>query len=292
MPQPEPQTLSTLLSPWWLLAAVAVCLPVCVVVFWRIGRWWITDQPVPPPIDGTAPRIGFPPWVGLALFVAMQVLMGVIVLAYDSATDEGLLPWDPQAVPDILRPGLFLALAVPPIAGLIALRLLGRRAAAAVGVRLGAVGPGLAHGVVGFAAILPVCIAALIVNAVIVQMLGGRVEVHPLLDTVQKTREPWVMILAGVQAAVLAPLAEEFMYRGVLMMALVKQIGVTGALVVSSAVFGVVHLPAEPQAVLALFVLGMALGYVAHRTRSLVAPIVAHALFNALMVLGTFLGPA
>jgi len=65
--------------------------------------------------------------------------------------------------------------------------------------------------------------------------------------------------------------------------------GAIAALVVSSAVFAVVHLTAEPQAVAPLFFLGMALGYVAYLTRSLVAPVIAHALFNALMISGTLL---
>jgi hypothetical protein len=87
---------------------------------------------------------------------------------------------------------------------------------------------------------------------------------------------------------VLAALAEEFMYRGVLLMTLLKEIGFWPALVFSSAVFAAVHFFTEPQAVAPLFILAMAMGYVAYRTRSLLAPVVTHALFNSLMVATVF----
>jgi hypothetical protein len=83
---------------------------------------------------------------------------------------------------------------------------------------------------------------------------------------------------------------EEFLYRGVLLSALLRGTGAIAALVVSSALFALVHAPAEPQAVVPLFFLGMALAYAAYRTRSLVAPVLAHALFNGLMISGTLFG--
>jgi len=51
-----------------------------------------------------------------------------------------------------------------------------------------------------------------------------------------------------------------------------------------------VHLRTEPQAVLPLFLLALAMGWVAYWTRSLLALVITHALFNALMVVSTFTG--
>jgi len=152
------------------------------------------------------------------------------------------------------------------------------------------------HGVVAFAAMLPVCIGALLATAILLALLHRAglvpelIAQHPVLERVRHSRDPWELFLLVVQAFLVAPVAEEFVYRGVLMMTLLKEIGIIGALVLSSAIFAVVHLPTEPQAVISLFLLGMALGYIAYRTRSLLAPIIAHALFNSLMVFGTLFG--
>jgi len=286
----EVNVLDHLLSPRWLVVAVAVCLPVSIAVFVRIGRWWITDLPVPLPIDGALPAVRLPLWGGLLLFVATQALVAAVVVGYDAATEAGLLPWEPLPIPGVFRPGLFVAQTVPVLLALGVLKTFGRWTAATVGVRTGHLRSGLAHGVVAFAAVVPVCMAALLVNVAVLQMLKGPVAPHPLLEAVQETREPWVFVVAGLQAVVIAPLAEEFLYRGLLLMTLTRYVGIAAALVVSSAVFALAHFTAEPQAVLPLFFLGMALGYIAYRTRSLVAPVIAHALFNGLMIFGTFFG--
>ncbi len=63
-------------------------------------------------------------------------------------------------------------------------------------------------------------------------------------------------------------------------------------MVLTSIIFALVHLPSEPQAILPLTVLGLALAYVAYRTRSLVAPVITHFLFNTFMLLTIFTMPA
>jgi membrane protease YdiL (CAAX protease family) len=278
-----------LLGPWWLLAAVAVCLPVSVAVLARVGRWWITADPVPKPIDGEAPPVPWPEAFGVGLFVGMQALLVLTTMAYNAAADAGYLPWEPLPIPPEFSPGLFLAQVVPPIIGL-ALLVRFPGGAAAAGLRAAGLRGGLGLGAVTFAAILPVCVAALVVSVSAMQLVSAPITSHPLLEMLQNRPAPGILAAAAVQATVLAPLAEEFIYRGVLMTTLLRPFGVIGALLASSAVFGLIHLPTEPQAVLPLFILGLALGYAAYRTRSLVAPIVAHALFNALMIFGTSLG--
>lgn len=284
----ETQPPEDLTSPAWLLAAVAVCLPVCLFVFWRIGRWWSSDEPVPLPLDGAWPAVRWPPWYGMGLFVLALVVASFVPPLYEEAAGAGLVPWEPLAVPHMFSPGVFLSQILPSLVVLLIVAQFGRGAIATVTVRCGSLRAGLAHGVIGFATILPVCVAALVANMHLVDAFGWKAAQHPLLEIVQHQPQPWVLPLALVQAAVLAPLAEEFLYRGVLMTSLLKGFGVVGAIVLSSAIFASMHLPLEPQAFLPLFFLGMGLAYVAYRTRSLVAPIVMHALFNALMILGTF----
>jgi len=291
MTQVQPDAVGELASVWWLWAAVAVCLPVCIYVFWHIGRWWVTSLPLPLPLDRAYPAVPYPAWVGLALFVGLQGLAVVVASVFLAAQDFGLAAGPVTGSAKALPPAaIVLAHLVPLAAGLLLMRAFGRGAHRTVNIRWGNVWAGVRLGVMAFAAILPVAVGALVVSVAALTLVKGPIETHPLLETVAQTRDPWVLAMVGVEAVLLAPVVEEFLYRGVLLTALVRAVGPIAALVVSSALFAVVHVPAEPQAVPPLFFLGMALAYTAYRTRSLVAPVITHALFNGLMVCGTLVG--
>jgi len=105
--------------------------------------------------------------------------------------------------------------------------------------------------------------------------------------------------LGAALAGVLLPAAtEEFAYRGVLLMALVRLLPackvraagrVALALVLGSVAFAAAHAslltPERPLAVACQRgVAGLVLGFVALRSRSLLAPMFAHAAFNAVVL--------
>ncbi|MBM4018592.1 MAG: CPBP family intramembrane metalloprotease [Planctomycetes bacterium] len=288
MPPTEPSIASGPAAPLWLFVVAAACVPVTGLVLVRISRWWESGASLPLPMDEAWAGGALAPAVGVALFFVMMVAMLAIAQGYAAGRRAGLWPWEPLGVPEMLSPGMFLAQALPPLVGLAVVLGFGRGAAATVGIRVGNVRMTVLAGVVAFTAALPVCIVALKVNAVLVALLGEVPREHPLLVTVHETPAAWVMAAALVQAAVLAALAEEFIYRGVLMTSLLPHAGAAGALAITSAVFALVHLPTEPQAVLPLFILALAMGWAAYWTRSLLAPVIAHALFNGLMVVSTF----
>ena len=277
-------------APIWILTFMVLCLPVTAITTWYFVRWWLSPDPIPLPTGNALPAVRWPAWLGLLLFIGMQAVMVLIIEGYQAAADAGLLPWEPLGVPDELSPRIFLGQMVPPLLGLAAIRFYGRGAAATAGIRVGRIGPTLLYGVVAFVAVLPVCLAALWINTLVAVRMGVTPQMHPLLRAVSESPTAWVVAAYLLQAGVLASLSEEFMYRGVLMMSLLKQIGAAPAMALSSVFFAMMHLPAQPQAVLPLFVLGMAMAYVAYRTRSLLAPVVTHLLFNTLMVLGRFSG--
>jgi membrane protease YdiL (CAAX protease family) len=286
----ETQVPAELHSPLWLNIVVWVCVPVTAVALVRIGRWWLSGKPLPLPLDKAWPAVPWSPAFGFGLFALMVLAMQLIPLAYMEGKARGYWPWEPLDVPDMFGLGIFLGQAVPPLLGLAVLRFLGRGAASSAGVRAGAPGSGILTGVVAVAVALPLCVVALKINAILVVLSGHTPTEHPLLVTVQVKPAAWVVAIALFQAGIMAPLAEEFIYRGVLMTTLLKTLGIGGAILASSVIFAVVHISAQPQAVLPLFILALALGYIAYRTRSLVGPIVGHSLFNALMVLGAFTG--
>lgn len=87
--------------------------------------------------------------------------------------------------------------------------------------------------------------------------------------------------IAGV---VLAPLFEERLYRGHLLVPLRGRLGATGALAVTSALFALPHL--APWNVLGTFLGGLGLGALALASGGLVLPIAVHAGLNLAAVSG------
>ncbi len=90
-------------------------------------------------------------------------------------------------------------------------------------------------------------------------------------------------------AVFLGPLAEEVVFRGYLYGALKRSLGVTRALLLSSALFGLIH---GLDYALPLAFLGLFFGWLRERSGGLVAPIVAHVLHNALTVAVTIMFPS
>ncbi len=87
-------------------------------------------------------------------------------------------------------------------------------------------------------------------------------------------------IVAGVFVIGIAPVAEEFFFRGFLFQSLRQSWGVWIAAPVSGLIFGAVHF--EPDKLVPLAILGTALAVVFHRTRSLWPCILLHALNNSI----------
>lgn len=85
-----------------------------------------------------------------------------------------------------------------------------------------------------------------------------------------------------VVAVAAAPLFEELLFRGLLLRGLERSFGAGRALLASAALFALVHPPASVPAV---FVLGLAAGRVFQRHGVLLAPMAAHAAYNAIVIL-------
>ncbi len=92
--------------------------------------------------------------------------------------------------------------------------------------------------------------------------------------------DPWLIVLAVV---VLAPIAEEVFFRGVVFNAWRRERGPVFAYVGSSALFAAIHL--SLVSLVPIFVLGLALAWVYERSGySLLAPMVLHATVNGISV--------
>jgi len=137
-----------------------------------------------------------------------------------------------------------------------------------------------ARAILGYLAVLPICVGLNLAMLSLFRMLGIEPEFHPVLEGMASFSIEW-KIVSVCSTVVLAPLAEEVFFRG-LIQSMIRRylrspwVAVAGA----SAVFAAFHV-SQPQAIPSLFALSVALGYNYERTGRLYAPILIHALFNA-----------
>jgi CAAX protease family protein len=121
------------------------------------------------------------------------------------------------------------------------------------------------------------------VAGAIVQLLFGKPQDQDLV--VELKGEDSVLALAafGVMTCVMAPLAEEFFFRGFLFRVLAERLGVRWGVVLGGALFGLVHWPGGTlEGVLVLGALGAMLCLMLYYTASLIPCIIMHASFNSL----------
>jgi len=91
----------------------------------------------------------------------------------------------------------------------------------------------------------------------------------------------WIFALAVVAA----PLCEEFIFRGLIYGGLRRSIKTWQAIFMSAAIFAVVHPPAS---MLPVFVLGLCTAWAYERSKTLLAPMLVHATYNAaVLILGS-----
>lgn len=110
-------------------------------------------------------------------------------------------------------------------------------------------------------------------------------------DLVEELRAygPVVLIAMAVFIVVGAPIVEELAFRGMLFAALTKRgVRPEWVIVISAALFSLFHL--EPVRIPLLFALGLVFGYLRWKTRSLGAPVLAHAINNLPGAIGLLVG--
>ncbi|MBW2456133.1 MAG: CPBP family intramembrane metalloprotease [Deltaproteobacteria bacterium] len=95
-------------------------------------------------------------------------------------------------------------------------------------------------------------------------------------------------ILLLTSAAVAAPLAEEVIFRGILLPGLAAHMRPGTALVVSSAIFALFHVPTHGVAAVGPGLLGLVFGWARLRTGGLTAPVLLHGANNLFVVLLTW----
>jgi membrane protease YdiL (CAAX protease family) len=130
-----------------------------------------------------------------------------------------------------------------------------------------------------FFAVMPAIFGASALWQGLLRHLGISTDLQDILLTIT-SRQPWpVQLYLLFLAVVLAPIAEEILFRGILLRGLQRRFGASAAVFLTSVLFALIHM--HLPALAPIFVLSIGLCLACLYTRSLLIPILMHALFNA-----------
>ncbi len=95
------------------------------------------------------------------------------------------------------------------------------------------------------------------------------------------------LVLALITASIAAPFVEEIFFRGVLFGWLRTRWGAAPGVILSAALFSGAH--AIPLILASIFVVGLTLAIVYEKTKSTIATMTLHSLFNTIGVVAVFI---
>ena len=127
--------------------------------------------------------------------------------------------------------------------------------------------------------VLPVALSLAGLTEQVIRRLGYTPELQQPVRMVMQATSIQQLILHGVADVIFAPIVEEIIFRGVLYPTVKRYADPQTALWGVSFLFALTHM--NLTALIALTVLGIILTFLYETTRNLVAPIIAHSLFNA-----------
>jgi uncharacterized protein len=193
-------------------------------------------------------------WWMLGIFLA--ILPALLVPAVWLVRDSGMLPM----------------LAIFFISSLVALALamapLGRQALPALGFRPA-----------GYWPVLLGTVGALVVSVTVTQF---GIDPEGVKEAIKIAREPAQFAASFAVMAILAPVVEEAVFRGLLYGWIAGRWGTIAAWLVSSILFAVAHV--EPAHVILVLPLGLWFGWLRRRTDSLWPSLVAHVANNGVAI--------
>ncbi len=129
----------------------------------------------------------------------------------------------------------------------------------------------------------PIIAVGTLALGLLIEPITSSLPVPEWLDKIMKEMFTKNMVWSAV---IFAPILEEILLRGIILDGFLKRYSPTKAIVWSAVIFGVMHL--NPVQAVGAFVLGIALGWLYYRTKSLWPCIFLHFVNNAIGSLGLF----
>lgn len=153
---------------------------------------------------------------------------------------------------------------------------------ASLGVSLKGTGPNALRGIVGGLGAASLAFVAAVCGSLVSEWAGTPPPMHPVIEKIASA-PPLETVVLVVSACVVAPVVEEIFFRGFIYPVLRERWGVLAGAAASALAFAAVHPPGLPGKA-ATFVLGICFALLYERSGTLVAPVVAHALFNGIQI--------
>lgn len=253
---------------WWLVPAVLVLLTaaglrvylpmareVLVRGAGRVGTWWVTR---------------------LDAVVAVALVVWFLLLGRDALAGSGerVVEFRHVVTGAVIYASILLFLV-----GLLVYRDF--RPAAVFGFGELGFGRMLGRSLLLLAAAYPLLI---LVQAMVYGASGGNLSPQEVVEFLQRAEAPRDRLAVVVMAVVVAPVAEEVIFRGYLYPVFKKSLGPAVSLVLTSVLFAVLH--GHAPSIPALTMLAVCLGLAYEQTGSLLVPMTMHAVFNAVSVAG------
>jgi membrane protease YdiL (CAAX protease family) len=170
------------------------------------------------------------------------------------------------------------------LAAIILARVILGARASQIGLAIGTTGGQLLTGLLTG---LGLVVVSQIVSYIQIALFGP----HPEAVTeILKTHHGTVNFLFDLASiCVIAPFAEELLFRGVVFAGLVQRMPLWAAAVLSGIIFGAAH--GDPWGFVPLAIVGTGLALLYYRTRSLWPNVLAHAIFNAVALVALYFVP-
>lgn len=132
---------------------------------------------------------------------------------------------------------------------------------------------------------LIILVLFLIASDGITHLMGKPIVPDVMLVTYRSAEPVWLLWLALIIAA---PLFEEIFFRGFLLSGFSSSfMGPTAALIITSALWAVIHVQYEIYAIIIIFLMGLLLGLAKRKSQSILLPIFLHATSNAIAAFQT-----
>jgi len=128
-------------------------------------------------------------------------------------------------------------------------------------------------------AVVPAMFALKILSDMALRKLGWAVEEQRAVELIMNCHSLGLKVYLGFFAVIIAPLAEEFIFRGLMFSGFKKAGWPVCGWVVTSLLFALIH--GSAPIFLPLFVFALALTWLYEKTDGLLAPVLAHCAFNA-----------
>lgn len=150
------------------------------------------------------------------------------------------------------------------------------------GVRSKDIARQVGMGFIFYLALFPVFVGASIASHLMLLLFGFEVSIQDVVAIFQSIESPYLFILYLILATIVAPIVEEFLFRGILLPLIGSTWGTGSAVLATSLFFALVHF--HLPAFLPLFVLAIGLSIAYIHTRNIAVPIFMHMIFNAVNI--------